>query len=121
MKNKKVVLCVTGGVAAFKAAAFASKLKQTGASVKVIMTESAKQFVTPLTFQSLTRDRVYENTFIEEDVEVIAHIDVADWADAFIVVPATANFIGKYANGIADDMLTSTLLATRALSILRRR
>ncbi|GAK04655.1 phosphopantothenoylcysteine decarboxylase [Geomicrobium sp. JCM 19037] len=114
MKNKKVVLCVTGGVAAFKAAAFASKLKQTGASVKVIMTESAKQFVTPLTFQSLTRDRVYENTFIEEDVEVIAHIDVADWADAFIVVPATANFIGKYANGIADDMLTSTLLATRA-------
>ncbi|GAK10862.1 bifunctional phosphopantothenoylcysteine decarboxylase/phosphopantothenate--cysteine ligase CoaBC [Geomicrobium sp. JCM 19039] len=114
MKNKKVVLCVTGGVAAFKAAAFASKLKQTGASVKVIMTESAKQFVTPLTFQSLTRDHVYENTFIEEDVEVIAHIDVADWADAFIVVPATANFIGKYANGIADDMLTSTLLATQA-------
>ncbi|GAK07466.1 bifunctional phosphopantothenoylcysteine decarboxylase/phosphopantothenate--cysteine ligase CoaBC [Geomicrobium sp. JCM 19038] len=114
MDGKKIVLGVTGGVAAFKAAALASKLKQAGASVKTIMTESSKEFVTPLTFQALTRDRVYDNTFVEEDVSKIAHIDVADWADAFVIVPATANFIGKYANGIADDMLTSTLLATKA-------
>lgn len=114
MDGKKIVLGVTGGVAAFKAAALASKLKQAGASVKTIMTESSKEFVTPLTFQALTRDRVYDNTFVEEDVSKIAHIDVADWAEAFVIVPATANFIGKYANGIADDMLTSTLLATKA-------
>ncbi|MBB6449350.1 phosphopantothenoylcysteine decarboxylase/phosphopantothenate--cysteine ligase [Geomicrobium halophilum] len=114
MNNRNILLGITGGVAAFKAAALASTLSQAGANVKVIMSAGAREFITPLTFQALTRERVYTDTFLEEDVEKIAHIDVADWADMVIVAPATANFIGKYAHGIADDMLTTTLLATTA-------
>ncbi|QDI90567.1 bifunctional phosphopantothenoylcysteine decarboxylase/phosphopantothenate--cysteine ligase CoaBC [Salicibibacter halophilus] len=114
MKDRNIILGVTGGIAAFKAAALASKLHQAGANVKVIMTEGAREFITPLTFQALTRDRVYIDTFSEEEVDKVAHIDVADWADNVVVAPATADLIGKYANGIADDMLTTTLLATRA-------
>ena len=114
LKDKKIVIGVTGGIAAFKAAALTSKLVQAGAHVKVIMTESATEFVTPLTFQALSREPVYTNTFIEPDPTKIAHIELADWADAFIIAPATANIIGKLANGLADDMLTTTLLATKA-------
>ncbi|OZM58760.1 bifunctional phosphopantothenoylcysteine decarboxylase/phosphopantothenate--cysteine ligase CoaBC [Lottiidibacillus patelloidae] len=112
MLNKKILLCVTGGIAVFKAAALTSKLTQLGASVKVIMTDSAKQFVTPLTFQALSRNPVYTDTFDEKDSEKIAHIDLADWADVVLVAPATANSIGKLANGIADDMVSTTILAT---------
>ena len=91
LKDKKIVIGVTGGIAAFKAAALTSKLVQAGAHVKVIMTESATEFVTPLTFQALSREPVYTNTFIEPDPTKIAHIELADWADAFIIAPATAN------------------------------
>ena len=112
--DKKVLLCVTGGIAVFKAAALTSKLTQEGAHVKVIMSESARKFVTPLTFQALSRNDVYTDTFDEKDSSVIAHIDLADWADIILVAPATANVIGKIANGIADDMITTTLLATVA-------
>ncbi|RRN70641.1 bifunctional phosphopantothenoylcysteine decarboxylase/phosphopantothenate--cysteine ligase CoaBC [Peribacillus simplex] len=112
--DKKVLLCVTGGIAVFKAAALTSKLTQEGAHVKVIMSESARKFVTPLTFQALSRNDVYTDTFDEKDSSVIAHIDLADWADIILVAPATANVIGKIANGIADDMITTTLLATGA-------
>ncbi|GAE33897.1 bifunctional phosphopantothenoylcysteine decarboxylase/phosphopantothenate--cysteine ligase CoaBC [Halalkalibacter akibai] len=114
LKGRNVVLAVCGGIAAFKAAALASKLIQAEANVKVVMTNSAKEFVTPLTFQALTRQPVYDNTFVEPDPEKIAHIDVADWADVILVAPATANVIAKLANGVADDMLTTTLLATKA-------
>ncbi|WP_066175092.1 bifunctional phosphopantothenoylcysteine decarboxylase/phosphopantothenate--cysteine ligase CoaBC [Bacillus marinisedimentorum] len=114
MEGKNILLCVSGGIAVYKAAALASKLSQTGANVKVIMTDSARQFVSPLTFQSLSRNPVYTDTFDEKDAAVIAHIDLADWADLVIVAPATANVIGKLANGIADDMLSTTLLAVRA-------
>ncbi len=114
VKGKNVVLAVSGGIAAFKAAALTSKLVQAGANVKVIMTSSAKEFVTPLTFQALSRQPVYEDTFTEPDPTKIAHIDVADWADVIVVAPATANVIAKLAQGIADDMLTTTLLATTA-------
>ena len=79
-----------------------------------MMTESAMEFVTPLTFQAMSRNDVYFDTFDEKDSRVIAHIDLADWADLVIVAPATANVIGKLANGIADDMVTTTLLATTA-------
>ncbi|MDF9762459.1 MULTISPECIES: bifunctional phosphopantothenoylcysteine decarboxylase/phosphopantothenate--cysteine ligase CoaBC [Peribacillus] len=112
--DKKVLLCVTGGIAVFKAAALTSKLTQEGAHVKVIMSASARKFVTPLTFQALSRNDVYTDTFDEKDSSVIAHIDLADWADIILVAPATANVIGKIANGIADDMITTTLLATVA-------
>ncbi|MDM5189575.1 bifunctional phosphopantothenoylcysteine decarboxylase/phosphopantothenate--cysteine ligase CoaBC [Bacillus sp. DX4.1] len=114
LKEKKILLCVTGGIAVFKAAALTSKLTQAGALVKVMMSESAMKFVTPLTFQALSRHDVYIDTFDEKDSAVIAHIDLADWADVVLVAPATANCIGKLANGIADDMITTTVLATTA-------
>jgi phosphopantothenoylcysteine decarboxylase / phosphopantothenate---cysteine ligase len=114
LKNKKILLCVTGGIAVYKAVALTSKLIQAGADVKVILSSSAIKFVTPLSFQALSRNYVYTDTFEEHNPKVIAHIDLADWADIIIVAPATANIIGKLANGIADDMITTTLLATTA-------
>ncbi len=105
---------MSGGIAVYKAVALVSKLSQAGADVKVIMTESARQFVQPLTFQVMSRNDVFYDTFDEKDSSVIAHIDLADWADLVIVAPATANVIGKLANGIGDDMVTTTLLAATA-------
>lgn len=105
---------MTGGIAVYKAVALVSKLTQAGADVKVIMTRSAMEFVQPLSFQVMSRNDVYVDTFDEKDSSVIAHINLADWADLVIVAPATANVIGKLANGIADDMVTTTLLATTA-------
>ncbi|CAM4040286.1 bifunctional phosphopantothenoylcysteine decarboxylase/phosphopantothenate--cysteine ligase CoaBC [Lederbergia lenta] len=113
-EGKNILLCVSGGIAVYKAAALTSKLVQAGCAVKVIMTESACEFVTPLTFQALSRNEVYTDTFDEKEPSSIAHIDVADWADLIVIAPATANIIGKLANGIADDMLLTTLLATTA-------
>ena len=112
--NKKILVCVTGGIAVYKAVALVSKLSQAGADVKVVMTESAMEFVTPLTFQAMSRNDVFFDTFDEKDSRVIAHIDLADWADLVIVAPATANVIGKVANGISDDMVTTVLMATTA-------
>ncbi|MFD1348769.1 bifunctional phosphopantothenoylcysteine decarboxylase/phosphopantothenate--cysteine ligase CoaBC [Oceanobacillus caeni] len=114
VNQKNILLCVSGGIAVYKACALTSKLTQKGANVKVIMTESASKFVSPLTFQALSRNPVYTDTFDEKDSEKIAHIDLADWADLILVAPATANIIGKIANGIADDMLTTTLLASHS-------
>lgn len=114
IKGKKVLIGVSGGIAVYKAVALCSKLVQAGAHVRVIMTESATKFVTPLTFQVMSRSRVATDTFAEEEPSVVAHIDWADWADLVIVAPATANVIAKMAHGIADDMLTTTLLATQA-------
>jgi phosphopantothenoylcysteine decarboxylase/phosphopantothenate--cysteine ligase len=109
-----IVLGVSGGIAAYKAATICSQLKQKGADVRVIMTKSATQFVQPLTFQTLSRHYVYTDTFDEADPAVVSHIDLADHADLFLISPATANIIGKLANGLADDMLSTTLLATEA-------
>ena len=114
LRNKKIILGVTGGIAAYKACDLTSKLTQQGAEVRVMMTESATQFVSPLTFQAISRNPVYTDTFDEKDPEKIAHIDLADWADIAIIAPATANIIAKMANGIADDMISTTLLATQA-------
>lgn len=113
VQNKKVLLGVTGGIAAYKACDLTSKLTQEGADVRVVMTESATKFVSPLTFQALSRNDVYTDTFDEKDSRRIAHIDLADWADLIIIAPATANIIGKIAHGIADDMLSTILLAAR--------
>lgn len=114
LTSKKILVCVTGGIAVYKAVALVSKLTQAGANVKVMMTKSAMEFVQPLSFQAMSRNDVYFDTFDEKDSSVIAHIDLADWADLVIVAPATANVIGKLANGIADDMVTTTILATTA-------
>lgn len=114
LKDRKILVCVSGGIAVYKAVALVSKLAQAGANVKVIMTASAKEFVTPLSFQVMSRNDVFFDTFDEKDSKVIAHIDLADWADLILVAPATANVIGKVANGLADDMVTTTILASTA-------
>ncbi|ASS75726.1 bifunctional phosphopantothenoylcysteine decarboxylase/phosphopantothenate--cysteine ligase CoaBC [Tumebacillus algifaecis] len=114
LKGKTIVLGVAGGIAAFKAASLASALTKAGADVHVIMTESAQKFITPLTFQSLTKKPVYLDTFTEPDPSELAHIALADKADLIVVAPTTANVIGKVASGIADDMLTTTIMASTA-------
>ncbi|RIN15451.1 bifunctional phosphopantothenoylcysteine decarboxylase/phosphopantothenate--cysteine ligase CoaBC [Mammaliicoccus vitulinus] len=111
---KNILLAVTGGIAAYKAIDLTSKLTQNGYCVRVMLTEHAQQFVTPLAFQAISRNHVYTDTFDEKDVSEIQHITLADWADAVIIAPATANTISKLANGLADNMVTSTLLATTA-------
>lgn len=112
LKDKKVLLCVTGGIAVYKAADLTSKLVQSGAIVKVVMSDSACKFVTPLTFQSLSRNEVYVDIFDEKNSNEIAHIALADWADIILIAPATANIMGKIAGGIADNMISTILLAT---------
>lgn len=114
LRGRRIVVGVTGGIAAYKAAALVSRLTQRGADVRVIMTESAVKFVAPLTFQTLSRNPVYTDIFDERDPAVVSHIDLADHADLFIVAPATANIIAKMAHGLADDMLSTTLIATTA-------
>lgn len=114
LQGKTIVLGVCGGIAAYKAAALTSKLTQAGAVVRVIMTESAVQFVAPLTFQVLSRHHVFVDTFDEKDPSVVSHINLADSADLVLVAPATANTIAKIALGLGDDMLSTTLLATTA-------
>jgi len=114
LAGKKIVLGVTGGIAAYKAAVLCSRLVALGAEVRVIMTEGATRFITPLTMQTLSHQPVATDVFDEPDASSIRHIAWADWADLVVVAPATANLIGKYAAGIADDMLTTTLLATTA-------
>ncbi|WP_069650207.1 bifunctional phosphopantothenoylcysteine decarboxylase/phosphopantothenate--cysteine ligase CoaBC [Caloranaerobacter ferrireducens] len=114
LSNINVVLGVTGGIAAYKAVDVVSRLKKLGANVDVIMTKSATKFVTPLTFQSLSQNFVTVDMFAEPKKWEVEHISLAQKADIFLVAPATANVIGKVANGIADDMLTTTIMATRA-------
>ena len=114
LKNKQIVLGVTGGIAAYKAVELLRLLTKAGASVQVIMTRSATEFVTPLTFQTLSMNPVHTELFNLISEQEIGHISLADRADLFIIAPATANVIGKLANGIADDMLTTTVMATKA-------
>ena len=113
LKDKNILLGVTGGIAAYKIANLASMLKKHGANVKVIMTENACQFITPMTFETLTAQKVYTDTFDRNFEFKVDHIELGKWADVFLIAPATANVIGKLANGIADDMLTTTALAMR--------
>lgn len=113
LKDKNILLGVTGGIAAYKITNLASMLKKQGANVKVIMTENSCQFITPMTFETLTAQKVYTDTFDRNFEFKVDHIELGKWADVFLIAPATANVIGKLANGIADDMLTTTALAMR--------
>lgn len=117
LKGKNIVLGVTGGIAAYKACDIASRLVKQGAEVHVIMTKSACEFVAPLTFKTITDNKVHTHMFDENDMGV-PHIDLAQNADLILVAPATANFIAKAANGIADDMLTTTVLAASNKKII---
>lgn len=115
MENKRCVcIGVSGGIAAYKALDIVSALRKKDIDVRVIMTESATKFVTPLTFQSLSQNMVATDMFAEPKAFEIQHISLAKRADIFLVAPATANIIGKVANGIADDMLSTTIMATKA-------
>ncbi|TCS93071.1 bifunctional phosphopantothenoylcysteine decarboxylase/phosphopantothenate--cysteine ligase CoaBC [Hazenella coriacea] len=114
MKKKRIVLGISGGIAAFKSASVASQLTQRGYDVRVIMTQSATKFITPLTLQTLSQHTVAVDTFDEHEPKVVQHIDLADHADLVLLAPATANIIGKLALGLGDDMLSTTLLATQA-------
>ncbi len=114
MDKKTVVLGVTGGIAAYKAADLASKLTQEGATVKVIMTQSAMEFITPLTFRNITGQPVVTDMFELASEFSVEHIALAELADVLVIAPATANIIAKIAAGIADDSLTCTVLATTA-------
>lgn len=114
LSEKTVVLCVTGGIAAYKAADLTSQLIHAGAAVHVLMTQSATQFITPITFETLSSHRAVVDTFDRNFPWEIEHIALAKAADVFVIAPATANIIAKAAHGIADDMVTTTLLATKA-------
>lgn len=113
-KEKCVVLGVTGGIAVYKALDIVSSLRKKDVDVRVIMTDSATKFVTPLTFQSMSQNIVTTDMFSEPKAFEIQHISLAKRADILLVAPATANIIGKVANGIADDMLSTTIMATKA-------
>ncbi|MGY3724806.1 phosphopantothenoylcysteine decarboxylase / phosphopantothenate--cysteine ligase [Granulicatella balaenopterae] len=118
LTGKNIAVYVTGGIASYKAASFVRLLITSGATVKVAMTESACQFITPMTFQVLTKQEVYTDTFDDTHPDKVNHIYLADWSDIAIVIPATGNTIAKIANGIADNFVTSALLATDCLRII---
>lgn len=116
--KKRLILGVTGSIAAFKSAEIVSQLVAGGIQVSVIMTEEAEHFITPLTLQTLSRGKVYCSMFGMPDAWDIEHVALADAADAILVAPATANIIGKLASGILDDLLTCTVAASRAPVLL---
>lgn len=118
LKNVTIVLGVTGGISAYKSLELVSRLKKQGADIHVIMTESATKFVTSLTFQTLTQNLVVVDTFESIKYWEIEHISLAQKADLFVIAPATANIIGKIANGIADDMLSTTIMATKSTKLI---
>lgn len=117
-KSKNVLIGVTGGISAYKAASVVSRLTSVGHNVKVIMTEAAQRFITPATFSALSRNPVYkDDNFFGHD-GTVTHIDLVDWADTFAVVPATYNTIGKVLSGHADNLLTSCVAAWRGAPLL---
>ncbi|HHU63863.1 MAG TPA: bifunctional phosphopantothenoylcysteine decarboxylase/phosphopantothenate--cysteine ligase CoaBC [Clostridiales bacterium] len=118
LEGKTVVLGITGGIAAYKAADMVSRLKKLGACVHVIMTRNAVRFITPLTLQTLSQNRVVVDMFEQPHYWEIDHISLAQKADLMVIAPASANIIGKIANGIADDMLSTTVMATKAHVII---
>ena len=118
LQGKCVLLGITGGIAAYKIANVASGLRKAGATVHVIMTENATKFITPLTFETLTNNRCVVDTFARDFQYDVKHISLAKAADLILIAPATANVIAKLANGLADDMLTTTVLAARCKKLV---
>lgn len=118
LEGKKILLGVTGGIAAYKVVEVASRLKKLGAEVRTIMTKSATEFVSPRTFREITKNPVATEMFSGEKFFNVEHIELANFADAVLIAPATANFLAKAAHGIADDLLSTTILATVAPLII---
>lgn len=118
LNEKRIILGVTGGIAAYKSAQLASLLVKAGARVDVVMTENACRLITPVTFEAITKTRTLTDTFDRAHSFEIEHVSLAEAADLAVVAPATANIIAKLANGICDDMLTTTMLACRAPKLI---
>ena len=114
LASKHIVLGVTGGIAAYKSVTLLRLLTKAGAEVQVVMTPSAKQFVTPVTFSSLSQKPVVSEFFTANTGEWHSHVDLGLWADAMVIAPATASTIGKMANGVADNMLVTTYLSAKS-------
>ncbi len=112
LKNRNIVIGITGGIACYKACEIISHLVRNGANVNVVMTKNATEFITPLTIETLSKNKVVIDMFEKKEHIEVEHISLARKADLILVVPATANIIGKVANGIADDMLSTTIMAT---------
>ena len=112
LANKNILLGITGGIAAFKAVDLASKLTAAGAVVKTIMTENACRFIGPKSFEAVTGQTVYTTMWNSPEEFKIGHISLSDWADIVVIAPASANIIAKIANGICDDLLSTTLCAS---------
>ena len=111
MKNKKILVGITGGIAAYKVCSLINMFFKEGADIKVVMTPAATEFVSSLTFQTLTNHAVYVDMFEIINKEEVEHISLANWADIMLIAPATANTIGKIAHGIADNLLTTIVMA----------
>ena len=118
LKEKTILLGVTGGIAAYKSASLASRLVKAGAEVRVIMTEHATNFINPITFETLTGHKCITDTFDRNFEFQVEHVSLAKKADVIMVAPATANIIAKLAHGLADDMLTTTILASHAPKLI---
>lgn len=114
LKNKNIVIGMTGGIACYKVCELISYFVKEGANVDVIMTKNATQFITPLTIETLSKRKVVVDMFEKKEHMEVEHISLAKKADVMLIVPATANILGKVANGIADDMLSTTIMATRS-------
>lgn len=114
LKNKNIVIGITGGIACYKVCEIISHLVRDGANVDVIMTKNATEFITPLTIETLSKNKVVTDMFEKKEHIEVEHISLARKADLILIAPATANIIGKVANGIADDMLSTTIMATTA-------
>jgi phosphopantothenoylcysteine decarboxylase/phosphopantothenate--cysteine ligase len=117
-KNKNILIGVTGGISAYKVCDIVSALKHKGANVNVMMTKNATKFITPLTLETLSKNKVYVEMFDGDYSEEVKHISLAKNADLVLIAPCSANVIGKIANGIADDMLTTTVIAAKAKVVI---
>ena len=118
LKGKKIVLGITGGIAAYKAAELTRALVKEGAQVRVIMTKNATEFISPLTLQTLSNNIVHTEMYLPSEQYDMAHITLADFADTFVIAPATGNIIGKIASGIADDLLSDTVMAAHKPTLI---
>jgi len=114
LENKKIILGITGGIAAYKACDITRRLKKLGAEVVVVMTENAKKFITPLTLETLSENEVVTEMFPKRRFVGIRHVDLAGWADLILIAPATANVVGKIRSGMADDILTTIVISSKA-------